>query len=538
MPFLKKMEENTVVFDISSDEEPALDVVAGGDDFGWLTKLLCDDVDDSDEVVVVGEIKSKSSKVTANKNCEDDDDCVILDGDPDKPVAVDEDKADDGDDLVIVCQKGQIACRDYPHPRHLCAKFLFRSTAHETHCNLCHCYVCDTPAPCAHWGTGVNRIDHCHATEKEEFWKSQRKTFRQEKDAPLPVQVQVPDTSLSLPLPLPNQTPARDIIPLSSNSLPQNQVSRPAIIRGCSSSPRLTFPNRISQFRSRQPGPIFSRNRIPTRLVSQSPMHRVHSTGMFKRAAVAGGRLEGNQFVYGSSNIKSGYGSQCPKNPAPRGTSNDRIDVSWVPSMNHDSFSYQSTSQTGMGNVFTSTVPSQTQVYSQPLPRPDVYNHPTTQQLVYSQPIPEPQLYSQPNPQPQLYTQQSPLSNEGQNASELGNQVQNCTGLDLSEFDEWACQTNRSNQQLQVENCQLSRTVCINEPLPAEELNSQGNGSAKLHYNNFSEFENWYPDNQYGQVSEGYVPSDLDAVTPDPAAFDAGMLLFDFETSFNGLARA
>lgn len=108
MPFLKKMEENTVVFDISSDEEPALDVAAGGDDFGWLTKLLCDDVDDSDEVVVVGEIKSKSSKVTANKNCEDDDDCVILDGDPDKPVAVDEDKADDGDDLVIVCQKGQV----------------------------------------------------------------------------------------------------------------------------------------------------------------------------------------------------------------------------------------------------------------------------------------------------------------------------------------------------------------------------------------------------------------------------------------------
>lgn len=97
-----------MVFDISSDEEPALDVAAGSDDYGWISKLLCDEVDDSDDVVVVGEIKSRSSKVTANKSCEDDDDCVILDGDPDKPVAVNEDKADDGDDLVIVSQKGQV----------------------------------------------------------------------------------------------------------------------------------------------------------------------------------------------------------------------------------------------------------------------------------------------------------------------------------------------------------------------------------------------------------------------------------------------
>lgn len=29
----------------------------------------------------------------------------------------------------------QIACRDYPHPRHLCAKFPFGSTPHERHCD-------------------------------------------------------------------------------------------------------------------------------------------------------------------------------------------------------------------------------------------------------------------------------------------------------------------------------------------------------------------------------------------------------------------
>lgn len=39
----------------------------------------------------------------------------------------------------------------------------------------CHCYVCDSVAPCVHWGNGVSSIDHCHASEKDSFWKTRRR---------------------------------------------------------------------------------------------------------------------------------------------------------------------------------------------------------------------------------------------------------------------------------------------------------------------------------------------------------------------------
>lgn len=35
-----------------------------------------------------------------------------------------------------VCNLLQVACRDYPHPRHLCAKFPFSSTQHESRCDM------------------------------------------------------------------------------------------------------------------------------------------------------------------------------------------------------------------------------------------------------------------------------------------------------------------------------------------------------------------------------------------------------------------
>ncbi|KAL1831070.1 hypothetical protein ACET3Z_000721 [Daucus carota] len=56
----------------------------------------------------------------------------------------------------------KVACRDYPHPRHLCAKYHFTSTTvHEKHCSQCHCYVRDLLAPCLHWDGNL-----CHATDK------------------------------------------------------------------------------------------------------------------------------------------------------------------------------------------------------------------------------------------------------------------------------------------------------------------------------------------------------------------------------------
>uniref|UniRef100_A0A0A9G059 Uncharacterized protein n=1 Tax=Arundo donax TaxID=35708 RepID=A0A0A9G059_ARUDO len=39
---------------------------------------------------------------------------------------------------------------------------------------MCHCYVCDSPAPCALWGKGTVLSDHCHATDKDAKWKKLR----------------------------------------------------------------------------------------------------------------------------------------------------------------------------------------------------------------------------------------------------------------------------------------------------------------------------------------------------------------------------
>lgn len=105
-----------MIFDISSDEEPAFDEPrSGDDDHDWLTELLQTfdrETADSDEVVVVGEYnppkpKSKSKSSKPSKDV-DDDDCVVLDGDPDTPVGVVDDATSDGDDVLVVGQKGQV----------------------------------------------------------------------------------------------------------------------------------------------------------------------------------------------------------------------------------------------------------------------------------------------------------------------------------------------------------------------------------------------------------------------------------------------
>ncbi|CAN6308088.1 unnamed protein product [Urochloa humidicola] len=125
----------------------------------------------------------------------DDDDCIILDGDPDKPVAVvkEEGSRRDAteDELQIVAEKGELACRDFPHPRHLCATLLFSTSSHASHCSMCHCYVCDSPAPCAFWGNGTTRTDHCHATDKDAKWKKLRQSSKN-KNQPLPKRRSIP----------------------------------------------------------------------------------------------------------------------------------------------------------------------------------------------------------------------------------------------------------------------------------------------------------------------------------------------------------
>ncbi|GFP88741.1 hypothetical protein PHJA_001017800 [Phtheirospermum japonicum] len=116
------------------------------------------------------------------KKTEGKEECFILDFDPyddsEKsrfPLREDFDNADS--DLHVVAERGQVACRDYPHPRHNCAKFHFEKTPHDSYCKLCYCYVCDVSAPCSKW---VGSSGHCHAFNNE-AWDQEKKAWRIEK---------------------------------------------------------------------------------------------------------------------------------------------------------------------------------------------------------------------------------------------------------------------------------------------------------------------------------------------------------------------
>ncbi|XP_039039303.1 uncharacterized protein LOC120177144 [Hibiscus syriacus] len=261
------MEASPIIFDLSSDDEedtPAWEDPKG-DDCNWLSEVLeaVDKVFDSpDDLMVVGEVnstnKSKSPNSVVRKVAEEDDgDCVVLDGDPDKASSDVNEPQKDSDECLIVGQKGQIACRDYPHPRHDCAKFPFSSTSHEQHCELCHCFVCDSRAPCGYWHSGTSSTDHCHATDKVEKWKTLRKTFRHERNSPLPV-TKAPVTSHSTAMPQLNQAPRRDnmqyalqnqvsrLIPTQAtrNFIPQIHIQRPSIVH--SSSTKYGVPHHLN----------------------------------------------------------------------------------------------------------------------------------------------------------------------------------------------------------------------------------------------------------------------------------------------------
>ncbi|KAL9239079.1 hypothetical protein vseg_013431 [Gypsophila vaccaria] len=306
------MDPQTLIFDVSSDEEFGFDGFTNGDDFDWISKLLedvtgdtdtvsrnsgqadpisvetakiCDEIDvksvesgkicngfdvdddDDDDVVVVGEVIVKPKRAKRSfflvKNGgvdddDDDDDCVVLECDPDKPprslkTAVDEvkdDEDDNSDDLVVVSEKGQVACRDFPHSRHLCVNFPFSSTSHESRCELCHCYVCDSLAPCAYWGSGALGTDHCHATDKAVYWQTERRKFRQLKNP-------------SLPAPKPV---------VSSPQFPQHaQASpRPCLISRNGGPMPFGTPNIVSGVRGHRPlVTAVTRNRYQPHLVSR-----------------------------------------------------------------------------------------------------------------------------------------------------------------------------------------------------------------------------------------------------------------------------
>lgn len=176
---------------ISDDEEIPASGKSPEDALEWSSHLLIEDckgiVDGLDDSVAIQEflaslVVEKNSVHDAAAGGDDDDDCIVLDGDPHKALVFAKKKkpGEDGpeEDLQIVAEKGELACRDFPHPRHLCASFPFSSSSHANHCAMCHCYVCDSPAPCVYWVKGSLLTDHCHATDKDAKWKRLRQELK------------------------------------------------------------------------------------------------------------------------------------------------------------------------------------------------------------------------------------------------------------------------------------------------------------------------------------------------------------------------
>ncbi|KAK1698659.1 hypothetical protein QYE76_015356 [Lolium multiflorum] len=157
------------VAEISSDEEDSPPVA----------RDLCFD-DQEDLSPVARNLQQKGMAGTIDN---DGDDCVILDYDLHSTAAMKDKEGSVGDggsddELQIVAEKGEVACRDFPHSRHLCSNMPFGTTSHQKHCTMCYCFVCDAPSPCSYWGKALSVDDHCHATDKEIKWKTLRQAFR------------------------------------------------------------------------------------------------------------------------------------------------------------------------------------------------------------------------------------------------------------------------------------------------------------------------------------------------------------------------
>ncbi|KAM0050938.1 hypothetical protein Hdeb2414_s0007g00229561 [Helianthus debilis subsp. tardiflorus] len=347
-----------------------------------------------DPNAVVLEISSDDDEKETNSNgglkssrvdLYDDDDCVVLDKDPNASADVKNgglsNRDDDDDEIVVVSEKGQVACRDYPHSRHLCIKFPFSTTPNHNHCNQCYCYVCDSLAPCVFWGNGSSSADHCRATDKDEFWKRERKNVKNGgngKAAQLVSQLSPVDLYTQAPVmvQLANQIPKRG--PIHANLTSANFQSADIISQYRDSilaSRNKLRPNFASQLAHR----VQQRYNVGSRVPVQRPV--------FKRTNPVRGAITNNQNRYNPyrGNIGNPVRQQNYQVNGMLSGSSEYLG-SLQPNAVNASVPYppQSRSQT-----YTSSTVNQHQ------PQSSYHSNPNFQSRVNSNPIPENPLYNQ-----------------------------------------------------------------------------------------------------------------------------------------------
>ncbi|MBA0617737.1 hypothetical protein Godav_027159 [Gossypium davidsonii] len=556
------MESSPIVFDISSDDDEATLAweEPKGDDYDWLSEVL-EAVDkglgDLDEVVVVGEVnptkKSKSSNSVARKVVDEDDgDCVVLEGDPDKALSDVNDPQQDSDECLIVGQKGQegknktkllilyINCQSAAADLFVLSvrrKALFGDLVLSFRIDLgalkfsmhlmdallklqCHCFVCDTRAPCCYWGSGISTIDHCHATDKEEMWKTLRKTFRHGRTFPISL-AKAPVTSYSTATPRVNQASRCDNMQFTQqnqvsrltptraagNCMSQSNNQRPSIIRACSSSTRFGIPynpnvgsqrvlNRTMQSRSVSQHLLGVHNTVIRRdrgiRISNLASQFVPSNTMSKRMEVASTM---NRTAYVPvENITSAIASQHQQNPASLTIPYERNSnpIGWpnfCPGSNLGTYTHQGSSQPSVDGVITNSAPSQYSAYSQAVPQ----------------------------------------SSLNQDTNQLQNQNQPAAIHAFSDYDlNWVNNIGVSNQQSSVDHVQLQTPGSTNEKEPSMEVN-EGDRSF------YSELENFLLDDQ--SIPGDVLAAELNPLSPNHASIDTGMNPFDIDTSWDCLTR-
>ncbi|KAG4916230.1 hypothetical protein HKD37_19G054389 [Glycine soja] len=575
------MEPMAVVLDVSSDEEEevaCLEDKKGRNmtiDFDWVKEFLDISDEESNEVAVMHEVnkpqrKSKKSSISTPSVDDDDDDCVVLDTDPESRVTTVDDSSTGSDEVVVVGEKGQIACRDYPHPRHLCVMFPFSSTPHEKHCDQCHCYVCDYVAPCPKWGTGFLGTDHCHATEKSETWRSLRKNFKLGKTAPLPASTNhctlsdVTNSQQNHILPFRVMSPNSMLLNQTSistathtcspvNFIPQNQASRPitTIMNTCSSlnssfqnhtvpsiATNFTIPSCINHGRYGELVSTLVRNRY------QSHSIPPHSLGVHNRAiqrvrqhgvGTLVPQFHSHTFLNGLGSV--GVGSTLPMNHSTHGASGGFINndnpAQQYPNY-HAATGFSNNSRTSYGQNAYAYVP---QNFGYPNPFSQLNNLSSVSNYSTAH---ETQASYQSNGSQNFYAysvqgDNAPSSNNVAGLSRVENACGNVTQSGTTR--QYSCQQKPHDASLIEAALKADRIGDANQSNPHQQSSESMNisSSANESGTQFTGSTRLSDENSVPVGADGALASELNA-SPDLSTFD-GAFYFDFETTWDCLAR-